>query len=103
MSKSNKPSKSYAQTVATAKAKVGAAEHQAYAARAEAIAAILVGADEYDVMMLCADALAQASPLCCETHKAEFRTEVLRLLDAGIAALEEEADEHDGDDKPRVH
>ena len=54
-------------------------------ARLEAIDTILEDAEPYDVLMVCAHALAQVMPLCCETHEDEFKAELLRVLSDCIA------------------
>ena len=61
----------FKKTIATARAKVAAADAKAFQARFEAIEAILQGASPHDVMMLCAHALAAVAPDCCEAHQDE--------------------------------
>jgi hypothetical protein len=86
----------------TARARVADAETKAFMARMEAIEAILQGAAPHDVMMLCAHALAQIAPLCCEAHQDEFKAEFLRVLDECVAMQEQDAAEDD-DTHPHVH
>jgi hypothetical protein len=95
----------FKKTIATAKAKVADAETQAFMARLEAIDAILEGATPRDVLMLCAKALADVVPLCCEAHQDEFKADFLRALSDCIAVQQEQdAAEADGDDaRPQVH
>ena len=57
----------------------------AFMARLEAINTILEDAEPYDLLMVCAQALAHAMPLCCEKHEDEFKTEFLRVLSDCIA------------------
>ena len=104
---------SYKKTIAAAKVKVVKAETEAFMARWEAIESILDGADPNDVMLLCAQALAHAAPLCCEPHQDEFQAEFLRMLGDCIAMehklAQERQDESDaepdddGDAPPQVH
>ena len=56
----------FTKTIADARAKVAKAKTDAFMARLEAIDTILEDAEPYDVLMLCAHALAHAMPLCCE-------------------------------------
>jgi hypothetical protein len=96
----------FKKTIATAKAKVAKAESLAFAARLEAMDAILQDASPHDVMTLCARALAEVAPDCCEAHQDEFKADFLRILADCIAAEEqEEAAEVDenGDAPPHVH
>lgn len=97
----------FKKTIASAKGKIAKAETEAFMARLEAIDAILQGAQPHDVMMLCAQALASAAPLCCDEHQDEFRAEFLRMLRDCIAMEQErededEADEGGGDAPPAV-
>ena len=87
-------------TVATAKAKIAAAEIKAFTVRLDAIDAILQGASVYDVMMLAAHALAAAAPTCCEEHEAEFREDFLQMLAEAVEIVQQEQDaaEADADD-----
>ena len=88
----------FKKTVATAKAKVADAETKAFMARRESIDAILQDAPVHDVLMLCAHALAEVAPLCCEAHQDEFKTEFLQAL-SNCVAIRQEQDEADaGDD-----
>ena len=73
---------SFKKTIATAKAKVAEAESLAFAARLEAIDAILQDASPHDVLTLCVHSLAEIAPICCEAHQDEFKTEFLRVLRA---------------------
>ena len=96
----------FKKTIAKAKADVAKAENEAFLARLEAIEEILQDAPPYDVLMVCAHALAHATPICCEKHEDEVKTEFLRSLSDRIAVEREqvaaEADQ-DGDASPRVH
>jgi len=76
--------------LATAKAKVTKAETEAFAARLEAINAILQDAAPYDVLALCARALAEVVPNCCEAHQDEFKAEFLRVLSDCVAIRQEQ-------------
>jgi hypothetical protein len=83
----------FKKTVATAKAKLADAETKAFTARLEAIDAILQGAPPHDVLMVCAHALAEVAPLCCEAHQDEFKADLLQgagrvRRDAGEDATE---------------
>ena len=69
----------FKRTVATAEAKVAKAENEAFAARPEAIDAILRDAAPHGVLMLCARALTELVPNCCEAHQDEFKAEFLRV------------------------
>jgi hypothetical protein len=97
---------SFKKTVATAKAKVAKAEVEAFKARLEAIDTILQDASPHDVLTLCARALADVVPNCCEAHQDEFKAEFLRVLGECIA-VREELDEAeagaDDDDMHQVH
>jgi hypothetical protein len=96
----------FKKTIATAKAKVANAEIEAFTARLEAIDAILENATPHDVLTLCARALADVVPNCCEAHQDEFKAEFLRVLSDCVAVRQEqdaaEADEDDGV-HPQVH
>ena len=96
----------FKKTVATAKAKVAKAEKEAFAARLEAIDVILQDASPDDVLALCARALAEVAPNCCEAHQDEFKAELLRVL-SDCVAIRQEQDEAEagGDDDvhPQVH
>ena len=90
----------FKKTIATAKAKVAKAELEAFTARAEAMVAILQDAPPHDVLMLCARALAEVAPDCCEAHLDEFRAELLRVLSDCLAVqAEQDAAEADGGDE----
>jgi len=99
----------FKKVIATAEAKVAKAEAEAFAARLEAIEAILQNASEYDVLMLCARALATVVPDCCEKHQEEFKGELLRVLGDCVEIVRQErdaaeADENRGSDAhPPVH
>jgi hypothetical protein len=98
----------FTKTIADARAKVAKAQTDVFMARLEAIDTILEDAEPYDVLMVCAHALAQVIPLCCEKHEDEFKSELLRLLSDCIVqerGFEENAAEAegDGDAPPRVH
>jgi hypothetical protein len=91
----------FKKTIATAKAKVAKAEIEAFKARLEAIDAILQDASPNDVLSLCAHALADVVPNCCEAHQDEFKAEFLRVLGIRQEQDAAEADE-DGDVRPQV-
>jgi hypothetical protein len=97
----------FKKTVATAKAKVTKAEIEAFAARMEAIDAILQDASPHDVLTLCARALAEVVPNCCEAHQDEFKAEFLRVLSDCVAVRQEqdedEAADDEDDDVHQVH
>jgi hypothetical protein len=104
------PTADFTKVIADARAKVAKAQTDAFMARLEAVDTILEDAEPYDVLMLCAHALAHAMPLCCEKHEDEFKTEFLRLLGDCMAQereFEEIAAEAEGggDDgaPPQVH
>ena len=90
----------FKKTVATAKAKVAKAENEAFTARLEAIDDILRDASPDDVLALCARALAEVAPNCCEAHQDEFKAELLRVL-SDCVAIRQEQDEAEagGDDE----
>ena len=87
----------FKKTIATAKAKVAKAEIEAFKARLEAIDAILQDASPHDVLTLCARALAEVAPDCCEAHQDEFKAEFLRVLGECIAAVRQAQDEAEAD------
>jgi hypothetical protein len=90
----------FKKTVATAKAKVAKAESLAFAARLEAIEAILQDAPPHDVLTLCVHSLAEIAPICCETHHDEFVAELLRALGDCVAIRQEQEEaEAGGDDE----
>jgi hypothetical protein len=98
----------FKKTIATAKAKVAKAELEAFTARAEAMVAILQDAPPHDVLMLCARALAEVAPDCCEAHQDEFKAELLRVLNDCLAMraeqdAAEDAEDDGGDDMHQVH
>jgi hypothetical protein len=89
----------FKKTVATAKAKVAKADAEAFAARLEAIEAILQGAPPHDVLTLCVHAIAEVAPICCETHHDEFVAELLQALGECVAVrVEQDAAEADAED-----
>jgi hypothetical protein len=88
----------FKKTVATAKAKVAKAENEAFAARLEAIDAILRDASPDDVLTLCAQALAEVVPDCCEAHQDEFKAEFLRVLSDCVAIRQEQDEAEAGGD-----
>ena len=96
----------FKKTIATAKAKVAKAEIEAFTARLEAIDAILQDASPHEVLTLCARALADVAPNCCDAHQDDFKAEFLRVLGDCIAVRQErelaEADEDD-DAHRQVH
>jgi hypothetical protein len=90
----------FKKTVATAKAKVAKAENEAFTARLEAIDDILRDASPDDVLALCARALAEVAPNCCEAHQDEFTAELLRVLSDCVAVRQEQEEaEAGGDDE----
>jgi hypothetical protein len=88
----------FKKTVATPKAKVAKAESLAFAARLEAIDAILQGAPPHDVLTLCVHAIAEVAPTCCEAHQDEFKTELLRALGDCVAIRQEQEEAEAGED-----
>jgi hypothetical protein len=98
------PAADFTKVIADAGAKVAKAKTDAFIARLEAIDTILEDAEPYDVLMVCAHALAHAIPLCCEKHEDEFKAEFLRVLN-DCTAEERDAAEAEGDDDapPQVH
>lgn len=94
----------FTKTIADAKAKVAKAQTDAFMARLEAINTILDGAEPYDVLMVCAHALARAAPLCCDKHEDEFKAEFLRVLSDCVTHEREETEAEGDDDAPQqVH
>jgi hypothetical protein len=93
----------FKKTVATAKAKVAKAEIEAFNARLEAIDAILQDASPHDVLTLCARALAEVVPNCCEAHQDEFKAEFLRVLSECIAVQAEQDAAEAFEDEENVH
>jgi hypothetical protein len=90
----------FKKTIATAKAKVAKAESLAFAARLEAIDAILRDASLHDVLTLCVHAIAAVAPTCCEAHQDEFKAEFLRVLSDCIAIRQgQDEAEAGGDDE----
>ncbi len=96
----------FTKIIADARAKVAKAKTDAFMARLEAIDTLLEDAEPYDVLLVCAQALAHAFPLCCEKHEDEFKAEFLRVLsdclDGERDAAEAEGD-GEGDPPPQVH
>ena len=88
----------FKKTVATAKATVAKAEIEAFAARMEAIDAIPQDASPHDVLTLCARALADVVPNCCEAHQDEFKAELLRVLGDCVAIRQEQEEAEAGED-----
>ena len=88
----------FKKTIATAKAKVAKAENEAFAARLEAIDAILQDAAPHDVLTLCVHAIATVAPTCCEAHQDEFKAEVLRVLGDCVAIRQEQEAAEAGED-----
>ena len=86
----------FKKTVATAKAKVAKAESEAFAARLQAIDEILREAAPHDVLTLCARALAEVVPNCCEAHQDEFKAEFLRVLSECLAVRQEQEEAEAG-------
>jgi hypothetical protein len=95
----------FTKVAAAAREKIDRAKADVFTARLEAIDTILQDAEPYDVLLLCAQALARVMPLCCEPHEDEFRTELLRVLHERLAEERDAAErEGDGDDVvPHVH
>jgi hypothetical protein len=90
---------SFKKTVDAAKAKVAKAESLAFAARLEALDAILQDAPPHDVLTLCVRAIAEVAPTCCEAHQDEFKAELLRVLGDCVAIRQEQEEaEADADD-----
>jgi hypothetical protein len=101
----------FTKVVADARTKIAKAKIDAFEARLEAIVTILDDAEPHDVLLVCAQALAHAMPLCCEKHEDEFKAEFLRVLGGCTASerdaveAEEAAAEAEGHDDapPRMH
>ena len=99
----------FKKVIATAEAKVAKAEAEAFAARLEAIEAILQNASEYDVLTLCARVLATVVPDCCDKHQEEFKGELLRVLSDCVEIVRQErnaaeaAENRDSEEHPPVH
>jgi hypothetical protein len=97
----------FKKTIATAKAKIADADTKAFMARLEAIEAILQGAAPHDVLTLCAHALAEVAPLCCEAHQDEFKADLLHALGECAAIVQQEQDAaeagEDSDPHTSVH
>jgi hypothetical protein len=94
----------FTKVIADARAKVARAKTEAFMARLEAIDTILEDAEPYDLLMVCAHALAHAMPLCCEKHEDEFKAEFLRVLNDCIVEERDAAEAEGGDDvPPRMH
>ena len=87
----------FKKTIAT-KAKVAKAENEAFKARLEAIDAILQDASPHDALTLCARALAEVVPNCCEAHQDEFKAEFLRVLSDCVAIRQEQDEAEAGRD-----
>ena len=92
----------FKKTITTAKAKIAKAEIEAFTARLEAIDAILQDASPHDVLTLCARALADVIPNCCEAHQDEFKAEFLRVL-SDCFAVRQEQDAAEADEDNAVH
>jgi hypothetical protein len=90
----------FTKVIADARARVARAKTEAFMARLEAIDAILEDAEPYDLLMVCAHALAHAMPLCCEKHEDEFKAEFLRVLSDCIVEERDAAAAEGGDDVP---
>jgi hypothetical protein len=93
----------FKKTVATTKAKVAKADRAAFAARLEAIDAILHDAPPHDVLTLCVHAIAAVAPLCCEAHQDEFKAELLRVLSDCVAIRQEQEQEEAEADEDEAH
>ena len=88
----------FKKTIATAKEKVAKAESLAFAARLEAMDAILQDASPHDVLTLCVHAIAAVAPICCEAHQDEFKAELLRVLGDCVAIRQEQEEAEAGAD-----
>jgi CheY-like chemotaxis protein len=65
-----------------------------------------VDAEPYDLLMVCAQALAHGMPLCCEKHEDEFKAEFLRVLNDCIVEERDAAEAEGGADDdmpPQMH
>ena len=95
----------FKKTIATARAKIAKAEIEAFKARLEALDAILQDAAPHDVLTLCARALSEVAPTCCEAHQDEFKAKFLRVLNDCLAARQEQeaAEAPEDDDVHQVH
>jgi hypothetical protein len=94
-------------TVTAARKKIEEAEFKLFVARSDAVHAILRDASAMDIMMVCAQALSEVVPDCCEAHRAEFAADLQGMIDDCLAN-QQDADaepEPDGDaaPTPRVH
>ena len=89
-------------TVNTARAKIASAEIEAFKARLEAIETILQDAAPHDVLTLCARALSEVVPDCCEARQDEFKAEFLRVLNDCVAVRQEQEAAED-DEGHQVH
>jgi hypothetical protein len=94
----------FTKVIADASKKVAKAKTDAFEARLEAVDTILEDAEPYDVLLVCAQVLAHAFPLCCETHEDEFKSEFLRVLNDRIVE-ERDTPEAEGldDTPPQMH
>lgn len=96
----------FTKVIADAREKVAKAKTDAFMARLEAINTILEGAEPYDLLMVCAQALAHCMPLCCEKHEDEFKAEFLRVLNDCIVEERDAAEAEGGaddDTPPQMH
>ena len=57
------------------------------------------------MLTLCARALAEVAPTCCEAHQDEFKAEFLRVLNDCVAVRQEQeaAEADEDDDVHQVH
>jgi len=83
-------------------AKVADAKSKLFLARLEAIDEILAGAIPLEVMMVCAHALAQVAPSCCDDHRAAFEAELVEHVRECVAQ-EQEAEAEADMPPPHVH
>jgi hypothetical protein len=100
------PMADFTKVIAEARTKVARAKTDAFMARLEAIDTILEDAEPYELLTVCAHALAHAMPLCCEQHEDEFIAEFLRVLRDCIAEERDAAEAErggDGDAPAQVH
>ena len=84
-------------------AKVADAKSKLFLARLEAIDEILAGAIPLEVMMVCAHALAQVAPGCCDDHQAAFEAELVEHVRECVAQDQEAEDALADGDAPPPH
>jgi hypothetical protein len=96
----------FKKTVTAARKKIEEAEFKLFVARADAVHTILRGASAMDIMMVCAEALSEVAPDCCEGHRAAFEEDLRGMIDDCLAQQQdaEAAPDADGDaPPPHVH